>query len=126
MIATAAVTDFRVDGVASHKIKKENMPATLSLLNNLDIIAHVANLPIKPFIMGFAAETDNLHEYAKQKLIQKNIDIIFANYINQPGTGFKSDDNEGIALWREGEKQFSRMPKKQLAKELLNLIGEQL
>jgi len=93
-IGAAAVADFRVDEVSEHKIKKQSDSdeMTIKLIKNPDIIAWVAQQPNKPFVVGFAAETQNVIEYAKDKLQRKNLDMICANQVGE-NQGFEQNDN---------------------------------
>lgn len=94
-VACAAVADYRVADVAEHKIKKTstNDNMTIELVKNPDIVAGVASLPNKPFTVGFAAETQDVEQYAKAKLKRKNLDLICANNVAVEGQGFNSDSN---------------------------------
>ena len=78
-VACAAVADYRVANIADEKIKKDNEHMQISLIKNHDIVADVAKLANKPFIVGFAAETQNVEHYARGKLMRKNLDLIAAN-----------------------------------------------
>ncbi|MGC3872689.1 bifunctional phosphopantothenoylcysteine decarboxylase/phosphopantothenate--cysteine ligase CoaBC [Halomonas sp. GXIMD04776] len=104
-IGCAAVADYRAEQVAEHKIKKtsDNDALTLRLVKNPDIIATIAESPTdaRPFVVGFAAETQDLERYARDKLMRKNLDMIVANDVGQAGLGFGTDDNAALLLWRE-------------------------
>lgn len=123
-IATAAVADYRVDTVAEQKIKKSTDTLDLKLVKNRDILAAVASRPDKPFCVGFAAETDNLEQYAQQKLTDKNVDIIAANRVDDPESGFDVDANKLSIFWNNGTRQLSLKPKKLIAIELIDIISE--
>ncbi|WP_249976871.1 bifunctional phosphopantothenoylcysteine decarboxylase/phosphopantothenate--cysteine ligase CoaBC [Vreelandella olivaria] len=103
-IGCAAVADYRAASAAEHKIKKtdDSNTLTLTLVKNPDIIADVAALPAstRPFVVGFAAETQDLAHYAEDKLTRKGLDMIVANDVSQQGQGFGSDDNAALLLWR--------------------------
>lgn len=103
-IGCAAVADYRAASTAEHKIKKtdDSDTLTLTLVKNPDIIADVAALPAtkRPFVMGFAAETQDVERYATDKLNRKGLDMIVANDVSQQGLGFGSDDNAALLLWR--------------------------
>ena len=103
-IGCAAVADYRAASAAEHKMKKtdDNDTLTLTLVKNPDIIADVAALPgdTRPFVVGFAAETQNVEHYATDKLTRKGLDMIVANDVSQQGLGFGSDDNAALLLWR--------------------------
>ncbi|MCK4708192.1 MAG: bifunctional phosphopantothenoylcysteine decarboxylase/phosphopantothenate--cysteine ligase CoaBC [Gammaproteobacteria bacterium] len=123
-IATAAVADYRVDNIAQQKIKKSADEMTLKLVKNQDILATVSALKAKPFCVGFAAETNNLQQYAKEKLTAKNLDLIAANKVDDPESGFDVDVNALSVYWGSGSKQLSVKPKKIIAIELIEIIGE--
>ncbi|MGJ8692068.1 MAG: bifunctional phosphopantothenoylcysteine decarboxylase/phosphopantothenate--cysteine ligase CoaBC [Thalassotalea sp.] len=93
-VACAAVADYRVVDIAEHKIKKTNDDKLqINLIKNPDIVADVANLNHKPFTVGFAAETQDVEQYAKGKLVRKKLDMIAANNVAKQGQGFNSEDN---------------------------------
>ena len=94
-VACAAVADYRVADIADHKIKKtsSNNNMTIELVKNPDIVASVASILNKPFTVGFAAETQDVEQYAKAKLKRKNLDLICANNVALEGQGFNSDSN---------------------------------
>ncbi len=119
-IATAAVSDYRVENPATQKMKKQGDDGlTLKLVQNPDILASVCALPNAPFTLGFAAETDNVIEYAKQKRIKKGIDVIAANDVSQQAIGFNSNDNAVTLIGKDFQQSFPIMPKKALAEQLL-------
>ena len=92
-ISCAAVADYRVAEIASQKIKKDNDHMHIALVKNQDIVADVARLENKPYVVGFAAETQKVEQYARGKLQRKNLDLIAANNVAAPGQGFNSDNN---------------------------------
>lgn len=121
-IAAAAVADYRPVQAVPDKIKKQNAELTLTLVRNPDIVATVAQSRPKPFTVGFAAETQNVREYARDKLERKNLDLIIANNVAEPGIGFNSDNNAVTVLWRSGELEIGERSKTLLARELILLI----
>jgi phosphopantothenoylcysteine decarboxylase/phosphopantothenate--cysteine ligase len=121
-IATAAVADYRPSQPLSHKFKKHEALWQMTLERTPDILATVASLPHPPFTVGFAAETDNLIEYARAKLQQKKLDMIVANPVGIAGIGFESEENELSILWAEGSIELPRAAKIELAKQLLEVI----
>lgn len=123
-IATAAVADYRPIQAQSQKIKKNQDTLELVLEKNPDIISHVTELSNPPFTVGFAAETNHVIEYAKDKLQRKKMDMIAANQVGIAGTGFDSEDNTLHVFWREGDMELPRCNKKLLAKQLMLLITE--
>jgi phosphopantothenoylcysteine decarboxylase/phosphopantothenate--cysteine ligase len=122
-IAAAAVSDYRAADAASQKIKKTKDTMTLDLVRSPDILASVAALGDAPFTVGFAAETNNVRDYALAKLERKNLDMIVANRVGRD-CGFDHDDNAADVLWSGGEKSFARMAKTELANELVDLVAE--
>lgn len=128
-IATAAVADYRPATVADQKIKKQADagPPTLTLVENPDIVATIAAQPIKPFCVGFAAETQQLIAHAEGKLARKRLDMIVANDVSQADIGFNSDQNAATAIWPGGGSQvFEITSKTQLARQLVALIAGRL
>ena len=125
-IGAAAVADYRPTQVEARKIKKQHQHGMIALEKNPDIIAAVAGLPDKPFVVGFAAETDDLENYATGKLRNKNLDMIAANWVGQGEGGFDSDRNALQVYWPGGKKNLAMTDKQQLAAQLLNLIAERL
>lgn len=126
-IGCAAVADYRAASAANHKLKKtdDSDTLTLNLVKNPDIIASVATLPpeTRPFVIGFAAETQDIERYATDKLTRKGLDMIVANDVSQAGLGFGSDDNAALMLWRTPEGIVQRFeapqPKTQLADRVI-------
>lgn len=126
-IGCAAVADYRAATPAAHKLKKQDDSdtLTLTLVKNPDIIASVAALPAeqRPIVVGFAAETQEVERYARDKLQRKGLDMIVANDVSQVGLGFGSDQNAAWLLWRTAEGVESRteapQPKTQLAAAII-------
>ncbi|WNC68965.1 bifunctional phosphopantothenoylcysteine decarboxylase/phosphopantothenate--cysteine ligase CoaBC [Thalassotalea nanhaiensis] len=127
-IACAAVADYKVAQVSEHKIKKTstNDAMSIALVKNPDIVASVAALAKKPFTVGFAAETQDVEQYAKGKLVRKNLDMIAANDVAKQGQGFNSDDNALKVYWHSGNKDLPLTDKKQLAEQLVVLINDRM
>lgn len=125
-IGAAAVADYRPIGCQAQKIKKQPGDSVIHLQQNPDIIASVAQLPDKPFVVGFAAETDDLENYAKNKLRSKNLDMIAANWVGRARGGFDSHENALQVFWPGGECHLAMTEKQQLAEQLLLLIAEKL
>ncbi|MBC8211528.1 MAG: bifunctional phosphopantothenoylcysteine decarboxylase/phosphopantothenate--cysteine ligase CoaBC [Gammaproteobacteria bacterium] len=123
-IASAAVADYRVDTIASEKIKKSAPQMQLTLTKNKDILAAVAALERKPFCVGFAAETSDLEQYALSKLEKKKLDMVAANRVDDPQSGFDVDINALTVFWTDGSQQLPRQSKTQLAIALLELIAQ--
>jgi len=122
-IGAAAVSDYRPEKVERHKIKKSAAEMSIGLTRAPDTLASVARLEPAPFTVGFAAETDRLRDYAIGKLRNKKLSMIVANRVGD-GLGFDSDENAVEVYWPDGEKTFPKMPKTELARELVALIAE--
>lgn len=126
-IATAAVADFRPQARSDSKIKKHgDVGLTLELVQNPDILAQVAARQDRPFVVGFAAETDDVERYARDKLERKRLDMIAANRVGEEGCGFDADCNALDVLWPGGQAHVARAGKAQVARELLGLIAARL
>jgi phosphopantothenoylcysteine decarboxylase/phosphopantothenate--cysteine ligase len=126
-IGAAAVADYTPRMPAPNKIKKSSQSLALDLVRTPDILAEVAvsEQPLK-LVVGFAAETENVAEYARGKLIAKRLDLIVANRVGIPDGGFESDSNAMTAFWKDGQREFASAPKTELADALVELIGERL
>ncbi|MDH1006185.1 MULTISPECIES: bifunctional phosphopantothenoylcysteine decarboxylase/phosphopantothenate--cysteine ligase CoaBC [Acinetobacter] len=121
-IATAAVADYRVAEVAEHKIKKSGDELAVSLVKNPDIVATIAQQQQRPFMVGFAAETQNVEEYAAGKLVAKKLDMIACNDVSRPDIGFASDENAMTVFFA----QTYHMEKRELEKASKQEISQQL
>lgn len=119
-IAVAAVADYRVAQVSAHKIKKDDAPLTLEMIPNPDILASVAALPNPPYCVGFAAESENLYEYAEKKRRAKKLPLLVGN-IAQHAIG--SDENELVLFDEQGSHPLPRGEKTQLARLLMQQIA---
>ena len=126
-IACAAVADYRVVEVAKQKIKKhdDNDNMQLNLVKNPDIVADVAALTAKPFTVGFAAETQKVAQYAQEKLVRKNLDLIAANDVAQSNQGFNSDNNALQVFTRDQQFEIPLASKNEVAAQLVAIIAAQ-
>jgi phosphopantothenoylcysteine decarboxylase/phosphopantothenate--cysteine ligase len=122
-LSVAAVADYRCKTPASQKMAKRTDELTLELVRNPDIVTSVASLSKPPFVVGFAAETENLLAHAREKLQRKKLDMIVANEVGKAGAGIGSDDNAVSVLWQDQQKDFALMDKRKLARELISLIA---
>jgi phosphopantothenoylcysteine decarboxylase/phosphopantothenate--cysteine ligase len=122
-IAAAAVADYRPAKVQGQKIKKNDEEMSIEMVRCPDILASVAALDDSPFTVGFAAETENVDEYAQGKLKNKKLDMIIANRVGDD-CGFDRDDNAVSVFWNGDEKRFPRARKSELANELIELVAE--
>ena len=125
-VAAAAVADYTPAAPAGHKLKKTDPDLSLSLLRTRDILAEVAARQPRPFVIGFAAETGALEAHARDKLERKQLDMIAANEVGTPGSGFDAEDNRLLVLWPGGQAQLERASKRALALRLLELAAGRL
>jgi phosphopantothenoylcysteine decarboxylase/phosphopantothenate--cysteine ligase len=120
VIKCAAVADFRPAAPAAEKIKKQGAPASIALAPVADILAELGRVKGGRLLIGFAAETENLLEYARRKLEEKNCDMMVANRVGVAGSGFESDTNEVLLVMRGGEVvEVPRAPKREVADTIL-------
>ncbi len=123
LVATAAVADYRPVTVADRKIKKKTEQLSLEMTRTTDILATVAAGRERPFVVGFAAETDAVEQHALEKLERKNLDMIAANEVGS-SKAFDCEDNALLVLWRGGGRaELERAPKRELATALVALIA---
>ena len=120
-ISVAAVADYTIKQPSRSKIKKSTSALTIELEPTVDIVGQVAQLPNAPFCVGFAAESDNLYEYAEAKRKRKKLPLLAANLVQ---TAIGSDDNELILFDDDGVHPLGRQPKEALARELVRHIAK--
>ncbi|GIU46500.1 bifunctional 4'-phosphopantothenoylcysteine decarboxylase/phosphopantothenoylcysteine synthetase [Shewanella sairae] len=125
-IGCAAVADYRIAEVAESKIKKSAEQMQLALVRNPDILASVASHANRPFTVGFAAETNDVEQYARGKLSRKKLDMIAANDVSNTNIGFNSDSNALTVFWSDGSTELPAVDKQTLAKQLLTLIANKI
>lgn len=129
-IATAAVADYRVAEVAEHKIKKVGDELNVSLVKNPDIVATVAGQEKRPFMVGFAAETQNVEEYAAGKLVAKKLDMIACNDVSRADIGFASDENAMTVFFAENyhmkKRELEKASKQEISQQLVEAISDAL
>ena len=129
-IATAAVADYRVAQVAEHKIKKAGDELQVALVKNPDIVATIAQLDKRPFTVGFAAETQNVEDYAQGKLTAKKLDMIACNDVSRADIGFASDENAMVLFFAEQyqmqKQELKKASKHEIAKQLVEAIAKAL
>jgi phosphopantothenoylcysteine decarboxylase/phosphopantothenate--cysteine ligase len=121
-IGAAAVADYRPANLEAQKIKKDAGEMSIDLVRAPDILASVAKINNGPFTVGFAAETENLRDYARVKLDKKNLDMIVANLVGE-NLGFDADDNAVEVYWQDGEQSFPMATKADLAEALIKFIS---
>jgi phosphopantothenoylcysteine decarboxylase / phosphopantothenate---cysteine ligase len=122
-ISTAAVADYRPARPADQKIKKTSDTLDLCMERTSDVLATVAARPDRPFVVGFAAETESVEQNARLKLLKKNLDMIAANEVGHD-KAFDCEDNQLIVLWRNKRHELGKASKLALARELVALIAE--
>ena len=123
-IGAAAVGDYSPEKPSRYKIKRGEDRLSVTMVANPDILLAVSKLSNRPFVVGFAAETDNLEENAMAKLKKKDLDMIAANLVGKPGQGFSSDDNELMVLSGQEKNHILKSPKPKVTRSLLHLIAE--
>ena len=124
-VAVAAVADYRPLTESATKIKKagDGAPLTLELVENPDVVGSVGALSTRPFIVGFAAETDNLLQNARSKRQRKNMDLIVLNNVADTEIGFSSDSNAVTFISADGETHLPKAPKAEIAAQLIKVIA---
>ena len=127
VIMSAAVADYRVKTPAEQKIKKSAETLTLELVKNPDILRELGSIKKNQILVGFAAETQNILEYANKKLVEKNLDFIVANNVTLEGAGFGVDTNIASIIWRGGHvENFAKMSKAALAEKIIERVADLL
>jgi phosphopantothenoylcysteine decarboxylase / phosphopantothenate---cysteine ligase len=122
-ISTAAVADYRPANPQDQKIKKTANTLDLNMERTTDVLATVAARQVRPFVVGFAAETEAVEQNARAKLLKKNLDMIAANEVGDNKV-FECEDNHLIVLWRNARRDLGHGTKLSLARELVRLIAE--
>ena len=127
VIMSAAVSDYRAKNISPQKIKKDNENLTIELVKNPDILKELGQRKKNQLLVGFAAETQNVIEYAKNKIVEKNLDFIVANDVSKEGAGFSVDTNIASIITRAGEiENFAKMSKAELAEKIILRVAERL
>ena len=121
MIKTAAVADYRPKSAAGQKIKRKG-PMTLELEATPDILKELSSKKTSQIIVGFAAETENVLENARQKLLGKNLDAIVVNDVSREGIGFDSDRNAVTIITRDDVVEVPETTKWEVAQRVLDQI----
>ena len=129
-IFSAAVSDFKVSQQTHQKIKKEDY-INLNLEKNIDILNYVANHnSLRPkLVIGFAAETNDIKNNAKKKLLEKNCDWIIANDVSKKSIGFESDFNEVTIFYKDkkiNDEKLSMKKKSEISDEIIDKVLSQL
>ncbi len=125
VVKAAAPSDFYVVNSCDHKIKKKDGTVTLELAQNPDILKTLGSRKKDQILVGFAAETRNLEDYAREKIASKNLDMIVANDVSAPGAGFDIDTNIFTLITADGKKtEYEKMTKSKAAGIILDRIKE--
>lgn len=124
VVMAAAVADWRPAIRAEHKVKKEVASRSIELERTTDILAALGREKGPRFLVGFAAETDDVVGYARGKLVAKNADLIVANDVSGAGVGFDADDNAATLVDRAGEVVVERTSKRALAERIWDRVRE--
>ena len=124
-IGTAAVSDYSPAHTNAYKIKKDgtNSPMILELKENQDILKSVSALKERPYVVGFAAETDDLIVNAEKKLRNKKLDLIVANDVSDKEIGFDSDENEVTLITHKETQHIQKQNKKKISKKIIEFIA---
>jgi phosphopantothenoylcysteine decarboxylase/phosphopantothenate--cysteine ligase len=124
-ISTAAVADYRPARAAEQKIKKTSDSLDIAMERTVDVLATAAAHKDRPFVVGFAAETESVEQNARTKLLKKNLDMIAANEVGHD-KAFDSEDNQLIVLTRAARHELARAGKLTLAHGLISLIAQEM
>ncbi|MYD96515.1 MAG: bifunctional phosphopantothenoylcysteine decarboxylase/phosphopantothenate--cysteine ligase CoaBC [Gammaproteobacteria bacterium] len=125
-VSVAAVADYRPHQVHEQKLKKSQQPSDefrMALKENEDIVGSIADVVPRPFVVGFAAETENALDYARQKRERKRMDAIVVNDVSDPDIGFDSGDNAVTLIHSGGEVALGKMSKGAIAQRLVSEIA---
>lgn len=127
LIMTAALIDFRPRTRAPEKVKKDALAMVIEMEPVVDVLATMGKRKTRQLLVGFAAETNNVEDYARRKLSGKNADFIVANRIGVPGSGFASDENHCLLLGADGRREeLGPAPKTLLGEVLIERFAEVL
>jgi len=127
VIKTAAVADYRPKTVLAHKLKKQDGEMVIQMERTIDILKTLGEQKTNQLLIGFAAETENVDKYAKEKLYKKNADMIIANNVNQIGAGFGTDTNI-VTIYKKDETtiKLPLLSKQEVAKAIMREIEKYL
>lgn len=121
-VFSAAVADYTPAHVAAEKIKKDGETLTVELVKTKDILGSVrGEMDFKGFLVGFAAETENLEENARAKLNRKGCDMVVGNDVSRSDIGFDSDENEALLVFHDHTESFAKASKYELAMRLVHI-----
>lgn len=125
-IASAAVGDYKPAAASAQKMKKSDAPEALELVRTPDVLAEASKrvhaLGRRPLLVGFAAETQNVESYAREKLLKKGLDWIVANDVSADGVGFAHETNQVLCLSRSGQREAAAGTKREVARRIWDLL----
>jgi phosphopantothenoylcysteine decarboxylase / phosphopantothenate---cysteine ligase len=123
LVMCAAVCDYKPARYTPQKMEKQRAPFSLALVPTRDILASLTSAPLSCFVVGFAAETQEMETNAARKLVEKNCDLLVANDVSRADVGMDSEDNELLIFFKNGKrKNLPRAKKTELARALLEII----
>ena len=127
-ISSAAVADYKPENFSKDKIKKsdKNSEISIGMTKNKDILKSVSEISNRPYLVGFAAETNDLINNAKLKLKNKKLDLIIANDVSGKDIGFDSEENEVTLINSDSEFFIEKESKKKVASKIIKYISEKL
>lgn len=126
VVLAAAVADFRPDSAAAHKLRRIDGAPNISLTETPNILAGIVAMDPKPYVVGFAAQTGSLDD-AKRKATEYGTDVLVANDVSAPGSGFGTDTNQVTLMWPDGTSEdWALGTKVEIANRLMDLIAQQL
>jgi phosphopantothenoylcysteine decarboxylase/phosphopantothenate--cysteine ligase len=120
----AAVADYKAARPSATKVKKTDGPATLEMVRTPDILRALGEARNGRFLVGFAAETDNVLENARRKRLEKNVDLLVANDVGREGAGFGTETNAAVMIDAAGETELPLMDKRELADRIWDRVVE--
>ena len=124
LVMAAAVSDYRFDETRGRKVKKTKDKISATLVPTIDIISELAVNKGDKLIIGFAAETDNMVQQAKDKLLKKKVDLVVANVVGRGGVGFESEKAEAAIVKKDGVEELGEVPKAELAEIILDELDK--
>jgi phosphopantothenoylcysteine decarboxylase/phosphopantothenate--cysteine ligase len=119
VLKAAAVSDWRPSHVSERKVKKDEIPVPLELEQTPDILKRLGGIKKNQILIGFAAETERLEENAQAKLTAKNLDLVVANLVGLPDSGFGADTNRVTLLYQDGRNETLPLMEKEALADVL-------
>ena len=126
VFCVAAVCDYKPASYSNKKIKKQSESINFKLTKNKDILAEISNIKDRPFVIGFAAETNDLQTNGFQKLRERGCDVLAANDVSNKNLGFNSEYNELLVLSQKKQMLIEKAPKYEVAKQLIDFVHSEM